>query len=480
MNRVPAQRLIIRMSTVTATICLLMLIIVTTPANAQCQGQEQAKLIASDAITNGQFGTSVAISGDIAVVGVEADDDACPGIANCLSGSAYVFEKINGIWMLQSKLTAWDASSGDRFGCSVAIEGDTLVVGAYIADAPGVGGAGAAYVFVRSNGAWTPHTKLTAEQARNFTWFGISVALTGNTIVIGASNDYAVTPSFNRTGVVYVFARDGNSWSQQARLVAADPGPDDRFGRSVAISGDTIAIGAQWDDFSGLTNAGSAYIFVRSGTTWTQQAKITASDAATDDWYARNLALEGDTLVIGASQHTTPAGPWAGQGYIYVRQAGQWIEQAKLVAPNNIYSGYFGESVALSGDTAIFTSLNDKGGPLSTGSAYVFTRTAGTWTARAKVNASDAMDGDYFGFFVALSGETAIVSANEADYFGIQNAGAAYIFQAGSDRDCDGLLDAHDNCPTRPNPDQADSYGDGRGDVCDLPAANSDALSPVE
>ncbi len=174
-------------------------------------------------------------------------------------------------WNQQAKLTAGDAATGDRFGRAVAVSGDTAVIGAYWDDDGGTE-SGSAYVFTRTGGVWSQQAKLTASDPGAFDWFGVSVAVSGDTAVIGARwDDDGGTDS----GSAYVFARSGEVWSQQAKLIPSDLAANDFFGISVAVSGDTAVIGAHGNDDGG-SESGSAYVFTRSGVAWSQQAKLTA------------------------------------------------------------------------------------------------------------------------------------------------------------------------------------------------------------
>src|SRR6266498_4582739 len=208
----------------------------------------------------------------------------------------------------EAKLTAGDAASGDQFGAAVGISGETAVVGAPVDDTAAGPNAGSAYVFVRSGTGWSQQAKLTASDAAAGDIFGFSVAVTGDTVVVGASGDNMLA------GSAYVFVRSGTGWSQQAKLTASDAASGDRFGAAVGISGDTAVVGAQFGD----TIAGSAYVFVRSGTSWSQQAKLTASDAAAFDFFGAAVAISGDTVVVGALADDTDAGSNAGSAYVFV------------------------------------------------------------------------------------------------------------------------------------------------------------------
>jgi len=235
-------------------------------AQAQCQPQELAKLLASDAAAGDSFGSSVSVSGDTAVIGAPWDDHA----SGAYAGSAYVFVLSGGVWTQQAKLTASDAAAYDWFGVSVAVSGDTAVIGSALGDLAGGTDAGSAYVFVRSSGVWTQQAKLTAADAAADDNFGISVSVSADTALIGACGDEHAGGAY--AGSAYVFVRSGGVWTQQAKLLASDAAAYDLFGVSVAVSSDTAVIGSHRDDHAGGADAGSAYVFVRSGGVWTQQA----------------------------------------------------------------------------------------------------------------------------------------------------------------------------------------------------------------
>jgi len=344
-------------------------------------GTEEFKLLPSDPPAE-FFGYDVALSGDTAVVGARADS---PG------GSAYVYLRSGTSWSQQAKLTA---SADETFGTSVAIEADTLLIGAENDTDFGLF-SGSAYVFVRSGTSWSQQAKLNALDEGIDDYFGHAVALSGETALVAAINE----------GAAYVFVRSGTSWSQQAKLVASDAVP---IGDAVSLSGDTAVVGAQW------TAEGAAYVFVRSGTSWSEQAKLTAADGSFSDRFGSDVAVEGDTIVVGAPRDDEP--DWVsdnGSAYVFVRSGTSWTQQAKLAAWDPFEStggDWMGASVALSGDRAIVgastASVTGAGGAV-----YVFGRTGTTWTQETIITGSDVGFLDEFGSSVDLEGDRTVVGA---------------------------------------------------------------------
>ncbi len=258
---------------------------------------EEAKLLPEfgDGAASDAFGSNVAISGNTAVVGSSSDDT----VAGVDAGSVYVFVREGDFWVLQQKILAADGVAGDRFGGSVAIDGDSLITGVWGHDHPTAGAnAGAAYVFVRAGTTWSFQQKLRAGTPETNGEFGNAVGISGDTAVVGAA--LGDTDRGVDTGVAYAFVRIGTVWTQQAIFTGSDVNPDDRFATRVAISGDTILAGAHGHDLTGVASQGAAYVFTRTGTTWSQQQKLTADDATANDDFGRAVALDGDTAVVGA------------------------------------------------------------------------------------------------------------------------------------------------------------------------------------
>lgn len=374
---------------------------------------QQAKLTASDQATQDFFGTSVALSGDTAVVGALGDDSPAAD-----AGSAYVFVRTGTTWTQQAKLTASDQAANDRFGVSVAISGDTIVVGAGSDDSPNTD-AGSAYVFVRTGSTWAEQQKLVASDQAPFDDFGQSVAINGDTIIVGA--DLSNSPLSN-TGAAYVFARTGSTWTQQQKLTASDAATDYRFGISLAISGDTAVVGAD--------GAGAAYVFVNGGSGWAQQQKVAPTDGISVGGFGEAVAINGDTLVVGARFSVDD-----GAAYVFVRSGTNWTQQQRLPNPepaNPDDPDFYGDSVAVSGNTIVVGASSDIEDapfePEDSGSAYVFVRTGTTWTLHQKlVGGPGESAGEGFGFSAAISGSTILIGAYSDDRIAI-NAGSAYVY----------------------------------------------------
>jgi len=426
-----------------------------------------------------QFGQSVAVSGDTVVVGARQEDSNATGVngdqtnnAAIFAGAAYVFVRNAGVWSQQAYLKASNTNADDFFGGSVAVSGDTVVVGAFREDssATGVNGnqanngalsAGAAYVFVRTAGLWSQQAYLKASNTDAFDEFGESVAVSGDTVVVGAKledsnatgvNGDQTNNAADNAGAAYVFVRNAGVWSQQAYLKASNTNTDDQFGSSVAVSGDTVVV--------------ETYVFVRNAGTWSQQAYLNASNTDAGDRFGESVAVSGDTVVVGApgedsnatgvnGNQTNNAAVDSGAAYVFVRNAGNWSQQAYLKASNTDANDVFGSSVAVSGDTVVVGAVREASNAAGvngnqtnnaanlSGAAYVFVRTAAVWSQQAYLKASNTDAGDLFSASVAVSGNTLVVGAPNEDSFEVgvngnqtdnssRNAGAAYVFRVPS------------------------------------------------
>ncbi|NEO97557.1 MAG: hypothetical protein F6K58_02360 [Symploca sp. SIO2E9] len=331
-------------------------------------------------------------------------------------------EEINqGQFVQTQKIQASDKEASDYFGYSVAISGEWAIVGAYKEDTGGQN-AGAAYIFHYQNGQWEETQKLLASDKEADDFFGRSVAISGEWAIVGA---YEEDTGGQNAGAAYIFHYQNGQWEETQKLLASDNEADDLFGSSVAISGEWAIVGAYEEDTGGQ-NAGAAYIFHYQNGQWEETQKLLASDKETNDNFGYSVAISGDRAIVGAFVEDT-GGQNAGAAYIFHYQNGQWEETQKLLASDNKASDYFGYSVAISGDRAIVGAFAEGTGVAGGGAAYIFHYQNGQWEETQKLLASDKEGYDLFGSSVAISGEWAIVGADQEDTGG-QNAGAAYIF----------------------------------------------------
>lgn len=388
---------------------------------------QAAKLTASDGASNDELGLAVAVSGDTMVVGVPRSGSS--------QGAVYVFVRPASGWANATetaKLTAADGASADQLGSSVAISGDAIIAGAPGAAVGGHLGQGAAYVFVKPAGGWgnaAPHTaKLTVAGEVANDSFGISVAVSGDTAVVGAPQE-RVGPATG-PGAAYVFVKPAGGWADTgtpvARLTASDGVAPDNFGNSTAIDGDTIVAGAKAADISGNTDQGAVYVFDKPAGGWataTETARLTASDA-TNVQLGFSVSVSVDTVVAGA--------PFPfGRVYVFVKPAGGWAsghETARLTGSDEASGDGLGESTGVSGDTIIAGAPTaDVAGGSNRGAVYVFSKPGGGWTdgtETSKLTASDGSPSDQLGFSAGIADDTVAAGAPGASSF----QGALYAF----------------------------------------------------
>jgi len=302
------------------------------------------------------------------VVGAPYDDHSSTD-----SGSAYVFTRSSsGVWTQQQKLTASDAAASDHFGTSVSVSGDTLVVGAPYDDRSSSDtNEGSAYVFTRSSsGVWTQQEQLKASDASSYDRFGTSVSISGDTVVVGAPYDDDNGKS--ESGSAYVFVRSSSGvWSQQEKLTAGSDATEwEYFGYSVSVSGDTAVVSSANAMYS---DQQQAYVYVRSSSgAWSQQAKLAGSDVGADDSFGRTVSVSGETIVVGAYRHDADGQYDSGSAYVFVRSSsGAWSQQAKLTAGSDVSrEAYFGQSVSISGDIVVVGEPRDDHGSNSNDMYY--------------------------------------------------------------------------------------------------------------
>ena len=383
---------------------------------------QQAKLTASDGKSGDWFGCSVAVSNDTVVVGARYDT-----LTTNDEGSAYIFEKAQEGWanMTQTaKLTARDAALNDRFGCSVDIYNNTVVVGAYYRNMEVGGDQGAVYVFEKPQEGWSDMNetaKLTASDAAGGDCLGGSVAMSSETVVAGAGGE----------GAAYVFKKPLTGWidmTETAKLTASDGAS---IGCSVGISSDTVVVGAGVE---------AAYIFEKPGGGWasmTETAKLTASDGVAGDYFGYSVDISSGTVVVGA-YGDDDNGSSSGSAYVFVKPASGWkdmTETAKLTASDGGEDNRLGYSVSIFGDTIVVGAYHDEDNGSDSGSAYIFIRPLGGWSGflneTAKLTASDGSAGDFFGSSVSINQETVVIGAREGDG-NVFGSGSAYVFSGPS------------------------------------------------
>ena len=432
-------------------------------------------------------GASVVTYGDLAVL--DADGTALPAHFEAAArGLLLLIDEGDARYPLtvdpaarQAYLKASNTGDHDGFGSSVAIVDDTVVVGApgEGSNATGVNGnqsnnrasqSGAAYVFVRSGSTWTQQAYLKASNTGAWDGFGSSVAAFRDTIVVGARGEDSSATGVDGnesnngsvwSGAAYVFVRSGTAWSQQAYLKPSNTGEYDEFGWAVSVAGDTVAVGApnEESNATGVNGdqsdnsayiSGACYVFTRSGSTWTQQAYLKASNTDAYDFFGTSVSVGIDTILVGSpgeqSNATGVNGAEgdnslyeAGAAYVFVRSGTSWSQQAYLKASGNSVYGEFGDSVSVSGDSALVGSSAAVLSGVVTGAAYVFVRSGTSWSQEVLLCATDADAYDLFGWSVALSGDVAVVGAyleasnatgldgNRSDNSAI-DSGAAYVF----------------------------------------------------
>ena len=437
-------------------------LLVSTPASAQCAATELTALEASDLFAGDQFGRSVDVDGDYAVVGASEESFGV--------GSAYLFQWTGTAWVEVAKLTPSNGVSGDKFGTSVAISGDTVVVGAYQpfpAEEPGL-----AYVFVEPGGGWTSMTesaRLTASDAFPNDNFGYAVDIDGDTIVVGS---YLHDDGDTNTGTAFVYERPLTGWAtatEDAKLTASDFNASDQFGISVAIAGDTIAVGADRDSDVQF-QAGSAYVFQRAGASWTtmtETAKLTVASPTAIDRFGISVGVGDQAVVVGAWAEDA-GGTQAGAAYVFERPVSGWIDanpDAKLTASDAAAGDHFGWAVDMQDDVIAVGAPANLFDGSGLDAAYLFLEPAAGWadaTEDALLTQAAAPVDDEFGLALALGGGRLHVGAHFFAAGGFSNAGGSFLFAGADDCNGNGLLDL---CEIVATP-SLDADGDGRLDAC--------------
>ena len=423
------------------------------------------KLVASDRINNVEFGRAVAISNNYAVVGAQIEDNDAEGKnPKPDAGAAYIYERgLDNKWKQVQKIVAADRSPGANFGWSVGVSGNTIVVGAVYErfDATGRNEStseGAAYVFERgADGVWKQTQKLLSSDRSGYNYFGTSIGIDGNIIVVGApghSRDSTERQEgyVGDAGAVFVFEKKGNNWRRTYKLLASDREHGGSMGNSVGISGNRVIAGAWGHDYGikgeeRMEACGAAYIWERMDDgKWTRAQKLVATDGTPYDEFGYSVAIDGDNAVIGARNVTLDPkdennNGYSGEAYIFsLNENGEWKE-AKAIIPEDRKTGcYFGASVGVSGNYAIAGAWRGDGKKPYIGVVYIYWKNpAGKWIQSQKISASD--EGTYANFSMAAAIHKGfIISGSPMEWRDVagkneySNAGAAYIFMRGDNK----------------------------------------------
>ena len=343
------------------------------------------------------------------------------------AGAVEVYQKSNGTWVFKQLLVAADASNDDDFGLSLDVSGTTLAIGAPQTEDNSETNHGAVYIFdLQTNGTWTQTAKLTADNKGAGDKLGNSVAIDGDVLVTGA---YFEDTTASNSGAAYVFSRSGGSWSQTTMLKAADAEENDEFGypHSVAIQGNTIVVGAPKED-TGFTNAGAAYIFTYDGSSWSQAQKIQAATRAAEDFFSLDVNISGDYIVLGAILRNSNGLSNSGAAYVFKRGIdGTYTEKQILTPSDAAANDRFGFGIDIQGDLLMIGAYQDN---TDAGSLYLFQKTADdVWRQNDKIVASNAASNDEFASSVKLSGTSLIVGSRFSDPGSVSAAGSAYFYE---------------------------------------------------
>ena len=420
-------------ATVAAACCTLV-------ASGQC---ELDKLLPPDRSEDGNFGRAVAIDGPYLLVGATLFSNA---------GSAYLYELIDGDARLVRSLFPEDGGDSDEFGWSVAIDGDLIVVGAWEAEHRGVP-TGAAYVFHRDEGgadAWGQSAKLVASDGGAFYRFGSAVSISGDTIVVGSEQAFPPSGGDTPVGAAYVFQHqpgDPSTWTQVAKLEGTFlDAALHVFGSAVDIDEDTVIIGDWIEQVGPHVQAGSAYIFGRDQggqDNWGEVKKFTADHPLFAAHFGSSVSIHGSTVIIGSPRaDDNNCNQDSGLAYIFERDQGggdRWGQVQILEASDYSCRAWFGVSVSIHGDTAVV-------GAFSVEKAYVWRRAGGLlWSETLILTASDAREDDHFGLSVAVDEDLTLIGAQLDDDNG-EDIGSAYVFEVPplGDVDADCIVGAHD------------------------------------
>lgn len=374
-------------------------------AGAQtCLVTESTEFAASDGQAADQYGISVALDGNVAVIGANLHDDL-----GATAGAAFVQRFDGSSWVQEAKLLASDGSPGDSFGWSVSLSGDVAVVGAF---GSGPWNVGSVYVFRHDGTNWVEEQKLVG--------YGTTLQQLGYSVAV--SDDVIVALALGNGGTAFVYRFDGTLWVLEQYL----DGGNDPYGPVVAVSGNLIVIGSDSDDDNG-PQAGAAHVYRFDGLSWLPEQKLLASDGSSSDYFGLSVSVDQDLILVGAPGDSDN-GAWSGSAYAFRHDGNSWVEEQKFLPADGVTGDNFGYSVSVSGNLALLGNVGDDHIVSDSGSAYAYRFDGTSWGQPHKLLASDAQPQDYLGNAVALSGDTALVSAIVDDTAAL-DSGSAYVFE---------------------------------------------------
>ncbi len=388
---------------------------------ASAQWTEQSPILQGpDEANNAYFGDSVAMDGNVAVVGAWLHPSG-----GSRRGQVYIYRYNGASWVEEQILQASDEVDDANFGMSVAVNGNVVVVGAWLHPSGG-SYRGQAYVYRYNGTTWTEEQILQASDEATNANFGVSVSVTGNVAVVGAF--FHPSGGMHR-GQAYVYRYNGSTWPEEQILQASDEVDDAYFGNAVAASGNVAVIGAYAHPSGGMRR-GQAYVFRYNGATWSQEQVLEASDEVNAAYFGNAIAVGGNVVMVGAYQHSS-GGTMRGQAYIYRYNGATWPEEQILEASDEVNTAYFGNSLAFNRSVALVGAALHSSGGTTRGQAYVYRYNGATWLEEQILQASDEADKAQFGFSIAVNSRVCLVGANN-HHSGGNARGQAYLFTFGS------------------------------------------------
>ncbi len=396
---------------------------------------QEIKLLPPDGMEYARFGNSVDVSENYLVIGAQRDDSNGED-----SGSVYVYTKTGDTWVFDAKLIPDTSFATNHFGCAVAVKENFIIVGSE-GDNEIAAFSGAVYLFKKEGANWSKLAKITPADAVFNGRFGWSVSMSEEYLVVGARQD---ANNGNFSGSAYVFQKSGDSWEEIAKLNSSDAAIGDDFGSSVAIEGDYIVVGAPLEDNSGGDNAGSAYVFKRNGNIWDQQVKLVASDGGTFDQFGNAVAIENDYIVVGAwMEDGVLSSGSSGAVYLFKRDGENWEEETKIHTSNGGQDDFFGHSVLINNDFIVVGASKDDDNGYNCGSVYIYHKNEDEWEEKAKLVPNEIDEQDRFGYSLALFENDLVIGAIGDNTNG-QISGAVYVVDFDQVVSIDELNECHE------------------------------------